>query len=137
MIKSYFKFEDKHFTLINEDVFEVLPKFEFEFNMIFADPPYFLSHDGLTIKNGKISSVNKGNWDKSYGFDEINKFNYNWLSLVRKKLASNGTIWISGTAHNIFSIGQMLQELDFKILNIITWEKTNRSEEHTSELQSH
>lgn len=37
----------------------------------------------------------------------------------------NATIWISGTAHNIFSIGQVLLELEFKILNIITWEKTN------------
>lgn len=125
MIESYFKSKDKCFTLINENVFEVLPKFEFEFDMIFADPPYFLSNGGLTIKNGNISSVNKGSWDKSYGFDEVNKFNYDWLSLARKKLKPNGTIWISGTAHNIFSIGQMLQELNYKILNIITWEKTN------------
>ncbi len=125
MIESYFKSEDKCFTLINEDVFEVLPNFDFEFDMIFADPPYFLSNDGLTITNGKISSVNKGKWDTSCGVDEVNTFNYNWLSLIRKKLKSNGTVWISGTAHNIFSIGQNLQELGYKILNIITWEKTN------------
>ncbi len=125
MIKSYFKSQDRNFTLLNADVFEVLPQFEFQFDMIFADPPYFLSNDGLTIKNGKISSVNKGKWDKSYGFDDVNKFNYNWLSLAREKLKPNATIWISGTAHNIFSIGQMLMKLDFKILNIITWEKTN------------
>lgn len=125
MIESYFKSKDKNFTLLHEDVFEVLAKFEFEFDMIFADPPYFLSNGGLTIQNGKITSVNKGKWDKSYGFDEVNKFNYDWLSLARKKLKPNGTIWISGTAHNIFSIGQMLQKLNYKILNIITWEKTN------------
>jgi site-specific DNA-methyltransferase (adenine-specific) len=47
------------------------------------------------------------------------------LKLVREKLKDNGTIWISGTYHNIFSIGQLLQELDFKILNVITWEKNN------------
>lgn len=45
--------------------------------------------------------------------------------MVREKLKDNGTIWISGTYHNIFSIGQLLQELDFKILNVITWEKNN------------
>ena len=93
--------------------------------MIFADPPYFLSNNGLTIKNGKITSVNKGEWDKSFGFDEINKFNREWLSLVRDKMKDNATIWISGTSHNIFSVGQILTELGFKILNIITWEKTN------------
>ncbi|MEA3359633.1 MAG: site-specific DNA-methyltransferase [Thermodesulfobacteriota bacterium] len=125
MIESYFKSQDKKFTLINDDIFNVLPKFDFEFDMIFADPPYFLSNGGLTIKNGKISSVNKGKWDKSYGFDEINIFNRKWLSLVKNKMKPNATIWVSGTSHNIFSVGQVLLELGFKILNIITWEKTN------------
>jgi DNA modification methylase len=59
------------------------------------------------------------------GFDFINDFNRNWLQQVREKLKDNGTIWISGTYHNIFSVGQLLQELDFKILNVITWEKNN------------
>ncbi|HND45221.1 MAG TPA: site-specific DNA-methyltransferase [Chitinophagales bacterium] len=70
-------------------------------------------------------SVNKGNWDKSEGFDFINDFNRKWLSLVRDKMKDDATIWISGTMHNIFSVGQILTELGFKILNIITWEKTN------------
>jgi len=125
MLESYFKSKDSNFTLLNEDVFEILPKFDFKFDMIFADPPYFLSNDGLTVKNGKIVSVNKGKWDKSYGFDGVNDFNKKWLLLIRDKMKPNGTIWISGTAHNIFSVGQMLLELGFKILNIITWEKTN------------
>jgi len=93
--------------------------------MVFADPPYFLSNNGLTIYNGKITSVNKGNWDKSHGFNYINEFNRKWLSLVRDKMKDDATIWISGTMHNIFSVGQILTELGFKILNIITWEKTN------------
>lgn len=125
MVEAYFKSKDKNFTLFHKDVFEVLTKFNFEFNMIFADPPYFLSNDGLTIQNGKITSVNKGNWDKSHGFEEINNFNRKWLSLIREKMKPNATIWISGTSHNIFSIGQILIDLGFKILNIITWEKTN------------
>lgn len=125
MVEAYFKSKDKNFTLLHKDVFEVLTKFNFEFNMIFADPPYFLSNDGLTIQNGKITSVNKGNWDKSHGFEEINNFNRKWLSLIREKMKPNATIWISGTSHNIFSIGQILIDLGFKILNIITWEKTN------------
>lgn len=125
MLESYYKSQDKKFTLIQDDVLEVLPKFKFEFDMVFADPPYFLSNDGLTIKNGKISSVNKGKWDKSYGVNEINNFNRQWLSLIRNKMKGDATIWISGTYHNIFSVGQILTELGFKILNIITWEKTN------------
>jgi site-specific DNA-methyltransferase (adenine-specific) len=125
MIKPYFKSKDKAFTLLQGDVFELLPQFDFKFDMIFADPPYFLSNDGLTIKNGKITSVNKGKWDKSKGFEFVNEFNRRWLKLVRDKMKEDATIWISGTMHNIFSIGQILSELDFKILNIITWQKTN------------
>ncbi len=125
MINPYFKSKDKNFTLLQGDVFELLPQFDFKFDMVFADPPYFLSNDGLTIKNGKITSVNKGKWDKSKGFEYINNFNRKWLKLIRDKMKEDATIWISGTMHNIFSIGQILTELDFKILNIITWQKTN------------
>ena len=125
MIKPYYKSKDKKFYLLQGDIMELLPKINHKFDMIFADPPYFLSNNGLSIQNGKIVSVNKGKWDKSHGFDYINKFNRNWLSKIRDVMKDDATIWISGTMHNIFSIGQILTELDFKILNIITWQKTN------------
>lgn len=125
MIKPYFKSEDKSFCLLHGDTFELLPQFDFKFDMVFADPPYFLSNDGLSVQNGKIVSVNKGDWDKSLGLEYVNNFNRQWLSLIRDKMKEDATIWISGTMHNIFSIGQVLSELGFKILNIITWEKTN------------
>ncbi len=117
--------DDKKFILYNDDTFEILPKFKGEFNLIFADPPYFLSNDGLSIQSGKIVSVNKGVWDKSFGIDEIDEFNLKWLDLAKNALNDNGSIMISGTYHNIFSIGRALQKLDYKILNIITWQKTN------------
>jgi DNA modification methylase len=125
MISPYFKSEDKKFTLLYGDTIELLPQFDFKFDMVFADPPYFLSNNGLTIKNGKVSSVNKAAWDVSPGIYEINEFNMKWLSLVRDKMHEHATIWISGTMHNIFSIGLVLKALKFKILNIITWQKTN------------
>lgn len=125
MINPFYKSLDKDFYLLHGDFYELLPEFEHKFDMIFADPPYFLSNDGFTIKNGKISSVNKGKWDKSHGYDYVNDFNRKWLSLIKDKMKDNGTIWISGTYHNIFSIGQLLTELGFKILNVITWQKTN------------
>jgi site-specific DNA-methyltransferase (adenine-specific) len=125
MVSPYFKSNDKNFTLLHGDSIELLPKFEHKFDMVFADPPYFLSNDGLTIKNGKVSSVNKAKWDKSPGIYQINEFNMKWLSFVRDKMKDDATIWISGTMHNIFSVGQMLTVLGFKILNLITWQKTN------------
>jgi site-specific DNA-methyltransferase (adenine-specific) len=125
MIRPFFKSVDRNFTLLHGDTLELLPQFEHKFDMVFADPPYFLSNGGLSIQSGKIVSVNKGDWDKSHGFDYLNDFNRKWLSLVREKMKEDATIWISGTIHNIFSIGQILSELDFKILNVITWEKSN------------
>ncbi|MBA3785351.1 MAG: site-specific DNA-methyltransferase [Acidobacteria bacterium] len=125
MIAPYYKSNDKNFSLLHGDSVELLPQFEHKFDMVFADPPYFLSNNGLTIKNGKVSSVNKGKWDESPGIHQINEFNLKWLSFVSDKMNDNATIWISGTMHNIFSIGQMLTLLNFKILNVITWQKTN------------
>ena len=125
MLNPYFKSSDKNFYLLKGNSFDVLPQFEHKFDMVFADPPYFLSNNGLSIQSGKIVSVNKGKWDKSEGFQYVNDFNRKWLTLVRDKMKDDATIWISGTMHNIFSVGQILTELDFKILNVITWEKSN------------
>ena len=93
--------------------------------MIFADPPYFLSSGGISVQSGKVVCVDKGDWDKSMSQDDINAFNIKWLSLCRDKLKKNGTIWISGTYHNIFSVANALTHLGYKILNVITWAKTN------------
>lgn len=95
------------------------------FDMVFADPPYFLSNNGMTCQNGKMVSVNKGAWDKSKGVAENHAFNLNWLSLCQKLLKPNGTIWVSGTMHAIYSIGFAMQTLGFKMLNDIVWEKPN------------
>lgn len=124
-LKPYYKSRDKNFYLLHGDSNQLLPKFEHKFDMIFADPPYFLSNNGLSIQSGKIVSVNKGKWDKSLGTEYLNNFNREWLSLARDKMKDNGTIWISGTMHNIFSVGQILVELGFKILNVVTWQKSN------------
>jgi len=125
MINPFFKSKDKNFTLLEGDCMELLPQFEFKFDMIFADPPYFLSNDGISVQSGKVVSVNKGEWDRSYGEEFINEFNLKWLSACRDKLKENGTIWISGTYHNIFSVAHQLTKLGYKILNVITWAKTN------------
>lgn len=124
-ITPFFKSKDKTFTLLQGDCVELLSRFDFKFDMIFADPPYFLSNGGISVQSGKMVSVNKGDWDKSRGFEKDNQFNYNWLKACRNHLTDNGTIWISGTFHNIFSVAQMLTALDYKILNCITWAKTN------------
>lgn len=125
MIKPYYKSLSHDFTLLNGDTFELLPQFDFKFDMIFADPPYFLSNGGISVQSGKIVCVDKGDWDKGLSQEDMMEFNLKWLSLCRNKLKDKGTIWISGTYHNIFSVANALTQLGYKILNVITWAKTN------------
>ena len=125
MINPYYKSSNRDFTLLHGDCFQLLKKFDFKFNCIFADPPYFLSNGGISVQSGKVVCVDKGDWDKGKSLQEMMDFNMEWLSLCRDKLRDNGTIWISGTYHNIFSVANCLTELGYKILNVVTWAKTN------------
>ena len=95
------------------------------FDMIFADPPYFLSNGGITCHAGKMVKVDKGQWDKSNGPEINHEFNVAWLSRCQKLLNQDGTMWVSGTHHVIHSVGYAMQQLGMKILNDITWEKPN------------
>lgn len=98
---------------------------EGRFDCIFADPPYFLSNGGITCHAGKMVKVDKGDWDKSRGPELNHEFNLEWLRRCQRVLKPDGTIWVSGTLHVIFSIGYAMQQLGFKVLNDITWEKPN------------
>ena len=124
MNKPYF--ENEFCILYYGDCIKVLKKLEDKsIDVIFADPPYFLSSGGISCHSGKQVSVNKGSWDKSISIDDRIKFNRKWLKECRRVLKDNGTIWISGTFHNIYSIGVSLEKEGFSIINNITWQKPN------------
>ncbi|MBL7131417.1 MAG: site-specific DNA-methyltransferase [Candidatus Omnitrophica bacterium] len=122
----FFKEPEKSIYLYKQDCLNILSQIpENSIDMIFADPPYFLSNGGITCYAGKMVSVNKGKWDKSQGTEENHEFNRKWLAACQRVLTLNGTIWVSGTSHIIFSIGFAMQQLSFKILNDISWFKIN------------
>ncbi len=126
MYNGKYYFETENFKLINNDVFKVIKKIDDKsINMIFADPPYFLSGNGITCSGGKMVSVNKGEWDKKIDIKQKHDFNKKWIKECYRVLKDEGTIWISGTLHNIYSIGMALEEEGFRIINNITWQKTN------------
>lgn len=115
-----------HITIYQGDCLELLPALpEGSVDVIFADPPYFLSNDGITCYAGRMVSVNKGPWDRSRGPDANHEFNRMWLAACQRVLKPNGTIWVSGTSHVIHSVGFSMQQLGFKLLNDITWVKPN------------
>ena len=117
---------DDTFALYHGDCMDLLPQIpDDSVSTIFADPPYFLSNGGISCQNGQVVCVDKGDWDKGGTPEYIYKFNRQWLALCRPKLKDNGTIWISGTHHNIHVVMRCLQELGYKVLNTITWQKSD------------
>ena len=99
------------------DLMKIMPPASVD--MIFADPPYRLSNGGLTVKNGRRASVDKAAWDRSKGFEADHRFNVGWLREARRILKPDGTIWVTGTHHIIFSLGFALQSMKFKLINVI------------------
>lgn len=95
------------------------------FDMVFADPPYFLSNGGFSVQAGKQVSVNKGEWDRSAGFEDDARFTMEWLEVCRSIMKDSATIWVCGTFHNIFTVANAMTLLGFRILNSIVWQKTN------------
>lgn len=123
---SKYYYEEDNFKLLHGDALTLLKKIPNKsIDMIFADPPYFLSGEGISCSGGKMVSVKKGDWDEKIDICKKHKFNRKWIKLCYDLLKDDGTIWISGTMHNIYSIGMALEEEGFKIINNITWKKLN------------
>lgn len=116
---------DGDFTLYQGDTLEMLKKVSTKVDMIFADPPYFLSKGFTWRENGKVKCFDKGEWDRQRSIEEVDAFNMEWLAHCRKILKDGGCIWVTGTYHNISSVERCLTVLGYKILNIIVWQKPN------------
>ena len=122
---AFYKSASRDFTLVRGDCVEVLRGFDFAFDLAFADPPYFLSSGGISVQAGQQVCVDKGDWDKPRGRETERRFTRAWLAAVRDKLAPEGTLWVSGTFHNIFLVAEEMEALGFRLLNAVTWQKTN------------
>ena len=121
-------YQRDRYTLYQGDCLEILPTLAADsVDLIFADPPYNLSNNGFTCHGGRAVSVNKGDWDRSNGIQQDFEFHKAWIQECRRILKPSGTIWISGTYHNIYACGFALQCLDFHVLNDICWYKPNAS----------
>ncbi len=108
-------------------------------DLIFADPPYNLSGNELKWKGSKTGGdwymVNE-EWDKMTSPEYI-QFTGKWIGACHKALKDYGAIYISCTYHNIAELVMVLKRLDFKIHNIITWQKTNAMPNMTKRVFTH
>lgn len=108
-------------------------------DLIYADPPYNLSGNGLKLEGNKTGGdwymVNE-EWDKMSD-SEYEKFTYSWIKSCKKVLKKNGSIYISCSYHNIAEVINAVKKLGFKINNVITWRKTNAMPSVTKRLFTH
>lgn len=116
----------QNWKVVSGDSFKKLRSLEDgSIDFVFSDPPYFLSNGGTSVKSGKRVSVDKGNWDKSKGYENDKAFHKAWLSLCLSKLKPEGSLVVSTTHHSLFKIGSAIEELGLKVLNEIIWYKPN------------
>jgi len=95
-------------------------------DLIFADPPYNMQLKNVLYRpnNSKVDGVDD-EWDKFASFSEYDDFCISWLNECKRVLKDTGTIWVIGSYHNIFRVGNIMLNLGFWILNDVTWHKTN------------
>ena len=73
----------------------------------------------LSLPKGTLKRSGRSNSIRSMGFEKDHEFNVRWLKAARRVLKPEGTLWVTGTHHIIFSLGFALQSLDFRIIKSI------------------
>lgn len=124
---NYLNIEEIKNTILSGDSIENLKKIPDEsIDLIFADPPYFMQTDGVLLRTDgtKFQGV-EDEWDKFSGYNEYDKFCFQWLKECKRVLKKDGSIWVIGSFQNIYRIGYIMQNLGYWILNDIIWSKPN------------
>ncbi|MBW1650594.1 MAG: site-specific DNA-methyltransferase [Deltaproteobacteria bacterium] len=128
-------------TIYTGDCIKILNE-EIEANsieLIFADPPYNLSGNGLKWEGNKTGGdwyMANEEWDKMTAPEYI-LFTRKWIGGSYKVLKDNGSIYISCTYHNLAEVMIVLKQFNFKINNIIVWQKTNAMPNMTKRVFTH
>src|SRR5262245_36679053 len=113
--------------VIQGDCLEVLAGLpEKSVDLVFADPPYNLQlQEELYRPNmTKVDAVDDA-WDRFGSFREYDDFTRAWLAACRRVLKDTGTLWVIGSYHNIYRVSTALQDLEFWLLNDVSWIKLN------------
>lgn len=95
-------------------------------DLIFADPPYWMRTEGTLerVEGTKYDGV-EDHWDQFEDNGDYNKFTKKWLTECKRVLKQNGSIWVIGGMQCIYSIGGIMQDLNFWFINDVVWYKKN------------
>ncbi len=114
--------------LIHGDMLTVIPEQvdDESVDLVIYDPPYGIGNKPLSVKGAKPWKKTEEDWDTFSSVDDQYLFYKNTLSLLVNTLTKKGTMFVFGSFHNIYLVGEILQRhLGMKIINSITWNKTN------------
>lgn len=113
--------------ILQGDTLEILPTLpKASVDLIFADPPYNLQlQQDLWRPNLTLVDPVDDDWDQFESMTDYDDFTRRWLQAAREIMKETATIWVSGTYHNIFRVGAIMQDLGFWILNTVSWFKPN------------
>ena len=93
MLNAYFK--TNSFKIYHGDSSSILSKLEDNsVDVVFADPPYFLSSGRKMDIAGRKVSFEKGLWDRCRTTEEVDSFNESWINTVIPKMKDDATIWV-------------------------------------------
>ncbi len=113
--------------IINGETLHEMSKLPAEsIDLIFADPPYFMQTSGILkrVEGTNFQGCND-DWDKFSSLDDYISFSRQWLSQCRRLLKNSGSLWVIGSMQCIYSLGSIIQELGFWLINDIIWHKSN------------
>lgn len=120
-------YENEKYKIFKGDNLKILGDMESNsVDLIFADPPYYMQTDGILKRtDGSDFAGVDDEWDKFESIDAYCEYTKKWLIECKRILKKGGSIWVIGSFQNIYLVGNIMQELDFWILNDIIWEKSN------------
>ncbi|MEL3906996.1 MAG: DNA methyltransferase [Treponema sp.] len=115
-------------TIINGNCLEELRKLpETSIDLIFADPPYWMRTGGTLYRTeGEAYQGCSDPWDNQFGsLEDYRRFTQAWLRECYRVLSPHGTIWVIGGMQCIYTIGGLMQECGFWLINDVIWHKKN------------
>ncbi len=95
-------------------------------DLIFADPPYWMRVEGalMRVEGTEFNGCND-EWDQFTSLNDYEEFTRKWLEACYRILKPNGSIWVIGGMQCIYSIGAIMQQIGYWLINDVIWHKKN------------
>ena len=116
------------FKIINGDCIAAMRQLPAQSaDLIFADPPYWMRVSGVLQRvEGTDYDGCSDEWDNQFSsLEDYAAFTRQWLGECRRLLKKDGSIWVIGSMQCIYTIGSLMQELGFWLINDVIWHKSN------------